>query len=76
MNALLAGILESGIPVTGMQRFALMIPLCLAVAIVYKTTRCEKLRDVPMASLVLCVTIVLGMYTVGIGLYVLFRLMV
>lgn len=70
-----AGILESGIPVTGLQRFALMLPLCLAIAIVYKTTRCENLRDVPAAAFVLWITIVVGMYTVGIGLYVLFRFM-
>ena len=76
MTIFLLGILESGIPVAGMQRFALLLPLCLAIAIVYKTTRCERLRDVPVAALTLWITIVVGMYGVGIGLYVLFKFMV
>ncbi|MCH8243348.1 MAG: hypothetical protein IH897_12175, partial [Planctomycetes bacterium] len=45
-------------------------------AIVYKTTRCASLRDVPVSALVLWVTIVLGMYTVGFGLWALYSVMV
>jgi hypothetical protein len=76
MTNLVAGILESGIPVTGMQRFALMLPLCLAIAVIYKATRCERMRDVPASAFILWITIVVGMYGVGIGLYVLYKVMV
>ena len=44
-------------------------------AIVYKTTRCRNLREVPAAALVLWITIVIGMYAVGISLWVLFQVM-
>ena len=64
------------IEISGPQRQLLMLPLCLSIALVYKTTRCENLRDVPVAALVLWITIVLGMYAVGVGLWLLFRIMV
>jgi hypothetical protein len=58
---------------TGRQRLMLMWPLCLAVALVYKTTRCNHLRAVPRETAVLWVTIVLAMYVVGAGLWALFE---
>ncbi|MFQ5494261.1 MAG: hypothetical protein ACE5EX_02675 [Phycisphaerae bacterium] len=63
-------------PLTGLERFLLMLPLCLSIAVVYKTTRCDRLRDVPRASLGLWLTIVLGMYAVGIGLWAVFEVAV
>jgi hypothetical protein len=53
-----------------------MLPLCLSIAIVYKTTRCERLRDVPAAVGVLWVTITLGMAAVGVGLWAVFSFFV
>lgn len=76
MIALLAGVFVTGIRLTGLQRLAMMLPLCLSIAIIYKTTRCERLRDVPLAALALWVTIVLGMYAVGLGLWAAFEIMV
>ncbi len=73
---LLANVLTTAVELTGGQRFLLMLPLCLSVALVYKTTRCESLRDVPVSALVLWVTIVLGMYAVGFGLWALYSVMV
>ncbi len=58
------------IPMVSWQKLAMLLPLCLAIAIVYKTTKCRELRDVPVASLVLWVTIIIGMFAVGIGLFV------
>ena len=55
---LLASVFTTAVQVTGGQRFLLMLPLCLSVAIVYKTTRCVSLRDVAVSALVLWVTIV------------------
>ncbi len=53
-----------------------MLPLCLSIAAVYKTTRLEDVRAIPAAALVLWVTIVLGMCAVGLGLWALFSIMV
>jgi len=53
---------------SGWQRAGLLLPLALAIAVIYKTIKCKTVRDIPMASLILWVTIVAGMYVVGIGL--------
>ena len=76
MTFVAAKLFVTGVQITGGQRFLLMLPLCLCIAIVYKTTRCESLREVPVASLVLWGTIVLGMYVVGVGLWGLFSVTV
>ena len=63
------------IPVVGWQKMALMLPLCLAISIVYKATKCAELREVPVAAMVLWVTIIVGMFAVGIGLFAAFTLL-
>ncbi len=62
------------IPLVSWQKLAMLLPLCLAIAIVYKTTKCRDLREIPIASLVLWVTIIIGMFAVGIGLFVAYNL--
>lgn len=64
------------VPLTGWQQLSLLLPLCLAVSIVYKLTKLESLREVPKAALITWVTIVVGMFAVGLGLFLLHRLMV
>lgn len=75
MSRWLATIFLDPLPLPGAQRMLLLLPLCLAIAIVYKTTKCAKVRDIPIASLILWVTIVVGMYVVGIGLLVIYEAM-
>ena len=53
----------------------LLLPLCLCISIVYKTTRCEDIRDIPTAVLKNWITIVIGMYVVGIALLVIYELL-
>ncbi|UCD28361.1 MAG: hypothetical protein JSV03_14955 [Planctomycetota bacterium] len=53
------------------QQMLLLLPLCLTISIVYKTTKCEKLRDIPLSAVVSWVTIVIGMYAVGVSLLLL-----
>ena len=55
-------------------RFALLLPLAASVSLVYKTIRVDSLRALPRAALVLWVTILLGMFAVGVGLLIVFRL--
>lgn len=75
MSDLLATIFLNPLPLPGAQRMLLLLPLCLAIAIVYKTTKCTRVRDIPVASLVLWVTIVAGMYAVGVGLLIMYELL-
>ena len=76
MTAIVLAAFTTAVELSGPQRLFMMFPLCLSVAIVYKTTRCPSLRDMPVSALVLWVTIVLGMYTVGFGLWALYSVMV
>lgn len=50
---------------SGIARITLLLPLTASVAIVYKTLKCDHLREIPLASLLLWLTIVAGMYLVG-----------
>ena len=69
MTVLPGALFTSPIALTGFQHALLLVPLCLAVAVVYKTVRCEKIREIPPASALLCVTIIAGMYAVGVGMW-------
>ena len=71
MSVIVAAIFTTPVLMTGHQHALLLLPLCLSIAVVYKTTRCPDVRDIPVASLVLWVTIVVGMYAVGVGLWAL-----
>lgn len=76
MTVLVLGLFTSPIMLSGMQRMLLVLPLCLSISVVYKTIRCEKLADMPLAALGLWVTIIVGMYAVGIGVWLLNLLLV
>ncbi len=76
MTLLALGLFTSPIMLSGMQRALLVLPLCLSISVVYKTIRCERLADMPLAALGLWVTIVLGMYAVGVGVWLLNLLLV
>jgi hypothetical protein len=52
-----------------------MLPLCLSVAVVYKATRIDNLREAIAAALILWLTIVMGMIAVGVGLWLVFQVM-
>ena len=69
MSALLANLFVHPVTVAGWEQSVMLFPLCLAIALVYKSIKCERPRDVPLASLILWVTIVVGMYAVGVGLW-------
>ncbi len=76
MIAAVAALFTTAIPLSGVQRFLMLLPLCLSIAVVYKTTRCDDLREVPAAALTLWVTIVAGMCIVGFVLWATFMIMV
>jgi hypothetical protein len=45
------------------------LPLCLGVAVVYKCTKCERMADVPMQSLVIFIWMILGLVGSAAALY-------
>jgi len=71
----LIGLFTTPMQLTGVQHLLLLGPLCLAISIIYKTIRCQDIRDVPLAALVQCVTIILGMLGVGVAVWLLYLLM-
>lgn len=76
MSVAMFGWITAPMELSGTQRLLLMLPLCLFVAIVYKTIRSERVADIPKAAAQLWVTVLAGMCAVGVGLWVLFRVMV
>lgn len=69
------GLLAASTQLSGVARFLLMVPLCLSVALVYKVTRIENLREALTAAIVLWVTILFGMIALGVGLWLVFRIL-
>ena len=63
------------VQINGVQHLALLAPLCVAISIVYKTIRCQDLRDVPLAALGQSITIILAMLGVGVAVWLLYLLM-
>ncbi|GMU20894.1 MAG: hypothetical protein AMXMBFR13_09900 [Phycisphaerae bacterium] len=62
------------VSLTRPAQLLLLLPLCLAVSLVYKTTKCENVREIPWATLVSWVTIVIGMFAVGVVLLIAYEL--
>lgn len=55
--------------------YLLLLPLCLAISIVYKSVRCESMRRVPREALVLFVVIIVVMVASAGALAALVELM-
>jgi hypothetical protein len=52
------------------SRLWMLLPLTLGISIVYKATKLEDLRALPLAALLLWLAIVGGMLAVAVGLYI------
>ncbi len=74
MTFALATLFLDPIPLSGIQRAALLLPICLSISVVYRTIKTPNLRDIPRTSLALWVTIVVGMWVVALTLYVVYLL--
>jgi len=68
MTDLLATLFINPVMLGRWQQMIMLVPLCLAVSIVYKTIKCADLRKVPAAAIVNWITIIIGMYAVGAAL--------
>ncbi len=76
MTPVIAGLFTTAMELQVGLRAFMILPLCLSIAVVYKTLRVSDLRKVPLASIVLWITIVISMYVVGVGLWAVFSLLV
>ncbi len=74
MTFALATLFLDPIPLSGIQRAALLLPICLSISVVYRTIKTPNLRDIPRTSLALWVTIVVGMWVVAFTLWVVYLL--
>ena len=74
MTFALATLFLDPIPLSGLQRAALLLPICLSISVVYRTIKTPDLRDIPRTSLTLWVTIVVGMWLVALTLWVVYLL--
>jgi len=70
LETLLAAIFLEPFNLDG-NRLGFLLPLCLSIAVVYKTTKVRDLRDMPLAATLLFLTIIGGMAAVTVALYVL-----
>ena len=75
MTEIVAQLFITPLALSGFQKALLLLPLCMSISVVYKATRCDRLRDLPTAVLSLSITIVLGMYAVGVGLWAVYHLL-
>ncbi len=73
--AILATFLVTPAAIAPGARLLLLLPLAASVSIVYKTIRCGDVREIPLASVVLWLTIVGGMLAVGVVLLIAYRLL-
>ncbi len=70
----LAALFLDPIPLSGLQRAALLLPICLSISVVYRTIKTPNLRDILRTSLLLWLTIVVGLWAVALTLWVLYSL--
>lgn len=75
MNGPVWALLTTPGSLLGWQHMLMLVPLCLSISVVYKTLRCERLSEIPVASVALCVTIVGSMYAVGVGVWLLYMIL-
>jgi len=59
----------------GRGRLLMLLPLALAISIVHKTLKQERLWDLPLAVVALWGTIVLGMLGLGAALMLIYEIM-
>jgi len=76
MTELLATLFVNPIMFSRRTGLFMLLPLCLAISIVYKTIKIDDLRKIPAAVAASWATIVLGMCAVGIAVFILYNLAV
>ena len=73
MTEILAEFMTHPLTLMRWQQMLLLWPLCLAISLVYKTIKCPNIREIPQAVLVSWITIIVGMYAVGVVLLLVYE---
>ena len=60
----------------GSSRLLMLLPLALAISVVHKALKQPRLRDLPLAVLALWATIVGAMIGLGVGLMIVYNLVI
>ena len=55
------------VSITGIGRLTMLLPLAMSVSIVYKSIHCERVGEIPIASLTLCGMIVAFMMMIWLA---------
>jgi len=71
----LATLFVEPILVTGWARLAMLLPLCLGIAVVYKTVKLADLRGLVASCAALWAAMVGGLMAVGVVLLVVYELL-
>ena len=50
------------------QWYLLILPLCIAVSVVYKSIKCKSMKKVPMQAAIITAWILLSFFAAGVGL--------
>ena len=58
------------LPLPAGSRLWMFLPLAACVALVYRATRAKRARDLPKPTIRTFITIVVGMWLIAIGVYV------
>lgn len=74
VNSLAVVILAAMPTFIGPSRLLMLLPLVLTVAVVHKTLKQPRLKDVPLEVLKLWLTIVGAMVGLGVGLLLLYKI--
>jgi len=73
MNDLLATLFINPMMFSRRTGLLLLLPLCLAVSVVYKTIKIEDLRQVPIAVAASWVTVIVSMFILSVAVYALYN---
>ncbi len=75
MTDLLATFMIDPIALSGGLKALMCLPLCAAIAVVYKATRVNDIKTLPKEAANLWFTIIVGMYAIGFGIWGLYRIL-
>lgn len=66
---MIAAVFQNPMMISSLTAMWLLLPICTAVAVIYKTVRVEHLRNIPREVIVLMIYMVVGLTVLGGALW-------
>jgi len=66
---MIATIFQNPMTISSTTAMWMLLPICTAVAVIYKTIRAEHLRDIPREVIVLMIYMLVGLTVLGGSLW-------